>query len=448
MSSELPIGWYSERLQDRTTRGIALETTALIRSGAIPIGTRLPAVRELATALNVSPATISGAWSQLRRFKVISGTGRNGVWVCGDQVSLRPVRFETIGDFGGRIVADLTYASPDPALLPDLSAALAYAAKTPELNSYSRVAITDHLKQSVLARWPYQPESLLAVNGGFEGIHATLHTLVMPGAVVAIEEPSTLRLLDILDSLGAQVLPVKCDEDGPLPDALRAALKEKASIFVYQPRTHSITGTCVSPARMAALADVLQKSKATVIEDDGVGDISCHPSVSLGKWLPERTVHVVSYSKSLGPDLRVAVLSGPEKIVREVRAYRNFGAGWTSRVLQDATAWLLDDPQTKRVVAHAREVYAARRGALVDALQARGIAIQGKDGLCVWVQVPSEQFALVTMAARGIAVYPGSLCSVSSSAQHIRLGTSLLTKHVDLVADAVAVSQTGARHLV
>ncbi|QEI06728.1 PLP-dependent aminotransferase family protein [Pigmentiphaga aceris] len=443
MSIDLPIAWYAERLQDRTTRGIALETTALIRSGAIPIGTRLPAVRDLAAVLDVSPATISAAWSQLRRFKVISGTGRNGVWVCGDQVSLRPVRFETIGDFGGRIVADLTYATPDPALLPPLADALAAAAKTPDLNSYHRVPITDRLKESALARWPYQPESLLAVNGGFEGVYATLQTLVMPGTVVAIEQPSSLRLLDILDSLGAQVLPVQCDEDGPMPDALRAALRQKASIFLYQPRTHSITATVVSAERMAALADVLQKSTTIVIEDDGVGDISRFPSISLGKWFPERTVHIVSYSKTLGPDLRVAVLSGPEKIVREIRAYRNFGAGWTSRVMQDATAWLLDDPQTGQLVEQARNIYAARRGALVDALQARGMTTAGKDGLCVWVHVPSEQFALVTMAARGIAVYPGSLCSVNNDTQHIRIATSLLTEHVDVVAEALALCQTG-----
>ena len=40
--------WLAERLKQRTARGIAVETSALIRSGALPIGMRLPTVRDLA----------------------------------------------------------------------------------------------------------------------------------------------------------------------------------------------------------------------------------------------------------------------------------------------------------------------------------------------------------------------------------------------------------------
>jgi DNA-binding transcriptional regulator YhcF (GntR family) len=65
--------WFADRLGDRTSRGIALETGALIRSGVLPVGTKLPPVRDLAFALGISPATVSIAWSDLRRHKIIGG---------------------------------------------------------------------------------------------------------------------------------------------------------------------------------------------------------------------------------------------------------------------------------------------------------------------------------------------------------------------------------------
>src|SRR5476649_790421 len=138
MDDTLSLNWLAERLVDRTIKGIAMGTAALIGSGAIAIGTRLPSVRELAHALNVSPATVSAAWGQLRRQKVIAGTGRNGIWVCANIVTPRPVRFESIGNFGDNIIADLTLSAPDPAYLPNLQQALLQGAQASNLNSYRR----------------------------------------------------------------------------------------------------------------------------------------------------------------------------------------------------------------------------------------------------------------------------------------------------------------------
>ncbi|GAB3626715.1 Putative N-acetyl-LL-diaminopimelate aminotransferase [Pandoraea terrae] len=440
MEQTQPIAWWVQHLSDRTTRGIALETMALVRSGALAVGSQLPPVRDLAQALGVSPATISGAWGELRRYKIINGRGRNGVWVCGDKVSPHPQRFEIATAFGQHIVADLSFATPDPALLPDPSRALAEGLRAPDINTYNRAPIVASLREAAARRWPYRPEALLATNGGYEALLLALQTLVLPGSVVAIEDPSATRILDILEYLGAQVVPVACDSEGPQPTALREALKRKPVAFVYQPRTHATTGIAVSGARLDELAKLLARSETLMVEDDGLGDIASYPAVSLGERFPERTVHIVSYSKSLGPDLRLAVLSSSADIVGRIQAFRNFGARWTSRILQGAAAWMLDDPEVSASVAHARGVYAERRNGLLAALRQRGVRTESHDGLSLWIPVESEQFALVTMAARGIAVLPGSRFCLVNARDHIRVGTGMLTENIEMVADAIALA--------
>ncbi|PDT34701.1 MULTISPECIES: PLP-dependent aminotransferase family protein [Sinorhizobium] len=438
MSDKLDAAWLAGRLCDRTIRGIALETSALIRAGILPVGTRLPAIRDIAYELKVSPATIAEAWSELRRQKIIAGRGRNGTWVSGDRFVAKPERLASSGNYAPGAL-DLTGAVPDVSLLPPLAEAMVHGASAEQLNSYERSRIIPELRHAAMKHWPYEPEAMLATNGGYNAVYTAVRALVLPGSTVAIEHPTAMRLLDILEDLGVKIVPVLCDDEGPLPSSLSEAMEERPAAFLFQPRLHSVTGRTVSAERLHQLGDILEKSDALIIEDDGIGDISDVEPTSLGSRFPDRTVHILSYSKTLGPDLRLAVLSSSSSIIEQIQSYRAFSAGWTSRLLQGAVAWLLDQPSTHATIARARDTYSARREALAVALRERGVETLGGNGLCLWVPVDSEPFAMVTLAARNIAVNPGEKFSVLPS-NHIRVATSTLAERYDEVADAIALA--------
>jgi DNA-binding transcriptional MocR family regulator len=430
--------WFAEKLSDRSIRGIALETSALIRAGALPVGAKLPPIRDLAFSLGVSPATISAAWSELRRQKIITGRGRNGTCVSGDRFVAKPERLASVGHYGAGVL-DLTMAVPDRALLPRLENALVHAASTERLNSYERSRILPELEAEVRRTWPYEAEAFLATNGGYNAVYTLIHALVPPGAAVAIEEPTAMRLLDILEDHGAKIVPVACDADGPLPVSLRQAMLSKPVAFIFQPRLHSVTGQTVAPQRMAELAEELRDTDVLIIEDDGLADISDAPRQSLGRVFPDRVIHILSYSKTLGPDLRLAVLSSTRTIIDQIQSYRSFSSGWTSRILQGAAAWMLRDETTAQGLKEARRIYQARRDNLVRALADRDVFVPSGGGLCAWVPVASEPFALVTLAARGIAVHPGKKFAVQPT-HHLRVATSNLTDRYEEVADAIALA--------
>lgn len=438
MSDICEARWLAERITNKTIRGIALETSALVRAGVLPVGTRLPAMRDLAYELGVSPATISEAWSELRQQKIISGRGRNGTWVCAERFVAKPERLASAGHYGANVL-DLSMAVPDQALLPPLAKAMVYATSVGDLNSYARSRIVPELRDAIVGDWPYEPEAFLAINGGYNGVYTTLRALVRPGSVVAVEHPTAMRLLDILEDLGVKIVPILSDSEGPLPTSLSQALAGRPAAFLFQPRLHSVTGQTVTLQRIEALADVLAESDTLIIEDDGLADISAERPVSLGKRFPDRTVRIVSFSKTLGPDLRLAVLSGSASIVEQIQSYRAFSAGWTSRVLQAAVAWLIRDEETSQIVAAARATYQERRDTLARELRERGVQTMPGSGLCLWVPVQSEPFAMVTLAARNIAVVPGNKFSILPSA-HIRVATSKLTSGHAQVAEAIALA--------
>lgn len=440
MTQMVDLNWFCNQITTPSVKGIAQVASGLIRDGQIAVGMQMPAVREIAERLGISPATVSAAWSRLRQQKVLAGKGRSGVWVSGNSDMPRPIRFEKIGNYGEHIRADLAMASPDPALLPDLQNALQAALRSPQLNSYTREAISAPLLQAITPRWPYPAEAFLATDGGFDAMNLLVQTLVSPGDRVIIEDPTATRLLDMLDNVGAEILPLACDDEGPLPEVLSTLLTRAPVMLIYQPRTHSATGRTISLARRLALAQVLANSSTLIVEDDGIGDLSAAPSWSLGTQFPERTLHVRSFSKAYGPDLRLAVLSATAEMVKRIQAWRNFGVSWTSRILQDAVAWLLADEATQQQIATAREVYHQRRDQLRQALAQRGLVLPPRDGLSLYIPVVSEQFAMITLAARGIAVLPGERCRLGPT-QFIRVSiASLKDQQREMIADALVIA--------
>jgi DNA-binding transcriptional MocR family regulator len=203
------------------------------------------------------------------------------------------------------------------------------------------------------------------------------------------------------------VVPVSLDDDGPLPSEVRAAQDHGVRALFLQPRAQNPTGASLTPTRIATLARILARSEVIIVEDDSAGAVAATPPVSLGARLPDRTVHVRSYSKSHGPDLRLAAVGGPSALIDPVVERRFLGQGWTSRLLQALLVDLLTHGPSVRAVEHARRVYARRRALVLDALAANGIEVRGKDGLNIWLPVADENAALLRLAAGGIGASAG-----------------------------------------
>jgi DNA-binding transcriptional MocR family regulator len=260
---------------------------------------------------------------------------------------------------------------------------------------------------------------------------------------VVVEHPSFPPLLDLLDQLGCDVVGVDVDDEGVDPEGLRAALASDTRAVFLQPRAQNPAGSALTPRRAKALAAVLADRDTIVIEDDHANDISSAPLLSLGRWRPERTVHIRSFSKSHGPDLRLGAVGGAGDVVTAVANRRLLGPGWSSRILQALLLELLEDPATPELMAVARATYARRRALVSEVLAAHGIDVAGGDGINLWMRVADERSAAVALATRGIGVAPGDPFLVRPDDDHLRVTVGLITgpdAHVCEVAEHLAAA--------
>lgn len=440
------------RLDELSSKGLAQAVTRAIRDGALEPGQRLPPIRTVAEQLMLSPTTVSSAWQLLARSGTIRSDGRRGTTVTrtdrvGGERYLRALRH------GSEVTLDLSTGTPDGALLPDLGAALRTIPLNPTTASYLDDPVVASLRRRLATDWPYAVDELLVVDGAQDGLDLVIRTLLRPGDLAVVDAPAFPPLLDLLENWGVEVVGVGLDQTGPMLGQVEAALARRPAVVFLQPRSHNPTGVSMTPTRAGRLARLVAASGAFVVEDDSAGPIATAPPISLGQWVPEQVLHLRSFSKSFGPDLRIAAMSGPPHLLSPLRHARALGQGWTSRLLQHLLVSLLESPSAQRQVEQARAEYARRRELVVSRLAVRGVEVEGTDGINIWVPVRDESAAVLRLASHGIAVTPGSPFSVDRRAltdAHVRVTTGLVrhdhTRVADLIADAADVGAWTAAH--
>jgi len=390
-------------------------------------------VRELAAELDLSPATVAAAYRTLRqRGFVVTDRGRGTAVAEAPPVRVRKVAALPTG------VRDLASGNPDPELLPPLAAVLARVdaghrlygvpAKLPELAARAEALFaSDGIGGDI------------AITGGaLDAIERALETELRPGDRVVLEDPTWPRIADLVRTLGLAIEPVPVDRSGLDPDALATALRRRARAVITTPRGQNPTGAAVDPPRGRALRAALARHPdVLVIEDDYVARVSGAPYVPVhradGRWIVVR-----SFSKVLGPDLRLAVAAGDPLTISRIEGRQRLGPGWVSHLLQQVGELFLRDRSTTQILARAERVYGERRNALVSALAARGIDASGDSGLGVWVPLADEAAAVRELLVQGWAVGPGERFRFRS-APGIRITTAALEPNeAERLADAIA----------
>ncbi|MFJ4501877.1 aminotransferase class I/II-fold pyridoxal phosphate-dependent enzyme [Streptomyces sp. NPDC088864] len=435
------------RISGRRAQDIAASVERGVGSGELEPGQVLPPMRELAVFLEVNPNTVAAAYRILRERGVIETGGRRG-----SRVRPRPA-----GTTRGSIrveappgVRDLGDGNPDPALLPRLGEAFAAVAEAyaHEPGLYGGAFVDPEF--AALARAALDADGVPAgpvavASGSLDGIERVLAAQLRPGDPVAVEDPGWGGLLDLVPALGMRPLPVALDDEGPLPDALEAALRAGARAVVVTDRAQNPTGAAVSGARADRLRAVLARHPGVLlIEDDhghAIVDQPLHPLAGV----TDRWAFIRSTAKAYGPDLRVAVLTGDEVTVDRVTGRQRLGPGWVSRLLQRTVVhlWKTGAVDPDEVAAS----YARRRDALVRALADRGVEAHGRSGMNVWVPVSDETGAVARLLQAGWAVAPGARFRIDAP-QAVRLTVSSLTEaDIGPLADAVAGAAGPARPL-
>ncbi len=213
------------------------------------------------------------------------------------------------------------------------------------------------------------PEQIVIVGGCQDGFNLVSRLLVTQGCPAVVESPCYQGAAYVLESFGAKLHPVPVDRDGldvsRLPDV-------RGAVVYVTPSHQYPTGVTLSLQRRLALIAWAASHESYIIEDDYDSDFCFvgSPLTALkGLDFSERVIYMGTFSKSMGPGLRLGYVVFPKRLAKEagrLKTLMNNGQGWLE---QAAMVDFMKTGGFGRHLRRIRRIYRARRDALIAALQ-------------------------------------------------------------------------------
>jgi DNA-binding transcriptional MocR family regulator len=367
----------------------------LIIDGRITSGTRLPAERQLASALGLSRTTVNAAYSALRADGfLLSRRGSGSVaWVPGQP--------------GETIV-------PDPGTVIDLSRATSSAA--PGVHAAARRALdrlparltTDgyelaglpDLQQALADRytargWPTTANQIVVTSGSQSAISLIAKTVLSRGDKVLVESPSSPHALDAFRNSGARLIAASVDSESgwDIDEFERAITNFSPAIAYLMPDFHNPTALSMPQDLRTRLLRTLEGSPTILVVDEATAELNISrpwdaaPMGALSRR-PEEILTVGSASKTIWGGLRVGWIRGEKHLIDRLV---------TARLANDLGASVLDQLTMTELLPDLAEIIEFRRRAHAESIQAlkEGVAAHGvpwvigevEGGISAWVHL-------------------------------------------------------------
>lgn len=260
------------------------------------------------------------------------------------------------------------------------------------------------------------PDQIVIVGGCQDGFNLVGRLLVTPGSIAAVESPCYQGAAFVFESLGAKLHPAPVDQDGLDVSQLP---RVKGAVAYVTPSHQYPIGVTMSLQRRLELLSWATQYDAYVIEDDYDSDFRFvgSPLTALkGLDRNERVIYLGTFSKCMGPGLRLGYVVLPRRLVeaaRRMKMLMNNGQSWLE---QAAMADFMSSGEFGRHLRRIRQLYRERRDALLNALNNHfgSCEIYGEQaGMHLVWRLPEGFPSAAEVEAKGLAAGVG-VCSLAT----------------------------------
>jgi DNA-binding transcriptional MocR family regulator len=246
------------------------------------------------------------------------------------------------------------------------------------------------------------PDDVVVTTGSQQALDLISRIFIDPGDVVLVEAPSYVGALGTFHQYQASVVHVSMDNDGLIPDALRAAIKttraagRKIKFLYLIPNYQNPTGVLLPANRRTEILNICREEEIFVVEDNPYGLLGFdRPSPNAMRAEDsENVIYLGSFSKTIASGLRVGWALVPPALKDKLVIASESSVLCPSNFTQLTISNYLADQPWRDQIASFCELYKVRRDAMLQALDehfpASATWTKPGGGFYVWVNLPPE----------------------------------------------------------
>ncbi|WP_198964038.1 PLP-dependent aminotransferase family protein [Bradyrhizobium sp. Y36] len=422
---------------------------AKVAGRALGAGDRLPSIRSLASAMDVSPSTVVEAYDRLAAEGLIRARRGSGFYVSQTIMpplalaEAEPRRDREVDPFWvSRQSLDADDAVPKPGCgwlpaswMPEagLRRAIRALARTDAdlLTDYGSTRGAVSLRRLLLARLAEDSihasvDQLMLTGSGTQATDLVCRFLLRPGDTVLVDDPCYFNFRALLRAHQARIVSVPYTATGPdLARFEQILSSERPRLYITNSALHNPTGATMSLATAHRLLTVAAAHDLTIIEDDIFGDFEPERSPRLAALDGlSRVIRIGSFSKALSASVRSGYIAARADWIEhlvDLQVATSFGG--PSPVATEIIAKVLAGGGYRKHMDELRQKLTRARRDVARKLGVLGIEpwLMPRGGFFLWCRLPGEQDA--TQVARAalednVVLAPGNVFSVSQTATH------------------------------
>jgi DNA-binding transcriptional MocR family regulator len=298
----------------------------LTLDGRVPLGTRLPAERELAAELGLSRTTVAAAYTRLRTAGYLHSTRGSGSVVVMPGRGTKPAA----DDDPATVTLDLSKAALPAA--PQVGEAVARAAQ--ELPAYLNGHGFDpvglpRLRQALADRYtgrgvPTETGQIMVTLGAQHAISLVARTLLRRSDTALVEAPSYPHAYEALKSAGRRLVPVAVDaRQGWDDDGLEQAFQRARPALAYvMPDFHNPTGAVMPGHQRERLMAVAARHGSVVVADETMAELRIEGETQLPLAAYGPAILIGSLNKTVWGGLRIGWIRADAEMIRRLEQAR------------------------------------------------------------------------------------------------------------------------------
>jgi len=246
------------------------------------------------------------------------------------------------------------------------------------------------------------PDDVIVTTGSQQALDLISRIFINPGDVVLVEAPSYVGALGTFKQYEANVVHVQMDDQGMVPEALRAAIASVRASgqqikFLYLiPNYQNPAGVLLPADRRTEILEICQSEKIFIVEDNPYGLLGFDkPSPNaMRSQDSENVIYLGSFSKTIAPGFRVGWALVPPSLKEKLVIAAESSILCPSNFAQLSISGYLADQPWRDQIASFCKLYRARRDAMLESLEAHFPAsatwTKPAGGFYVWVTLPPE----------------------------------------------------------